>query len=120
MFTALGITSHPLTDKVIEKILSDAREIIVQEKEALANGKDLDELNIDKSLLLRPLPAIVDETERTSESRISTSSDQISSQTAKLAKVVVQAKGINSIQKAIKTYKEGRKDGTGSRACTIL
>ena len=119
MFTALGITSHPLTDKVIDKILSDAQVIIAQEKEALANGKDLDELNIDKSLLLRPLPAM-DETERTSESRISASSDYNSSQNAKLAKVVVQAKGINSIQKAIKTYKDGKNDGTGSRACTIL
>ena len=120
VFTALGITSHPLTEKVIDKILTDAQEIIAQEVEALANGKDLDELNIDKSLLLRPLPQIIDETENTSESQHSASSDFNSSQNAKLAKVVVQAKGINSIQKAIKTYKEGKPNGTGSRACSIL
>ena len=113
VFGALTILSHPMTDKVINKILSDAKEIIAQEKEILANGKDLDELQIDKSLLLRPLPQIEDETESSPEPK-----------SARLASVVMQAKGVNSVQKAVKTYKEQRPDssasGTKSKACLIL
>lgn len=114
-FSALRILSHPMTDSVINKILADAKEIIMQEKEVLASGRDLDELQIDKSLLLRPLPQ---------ESRDPDGGSAGSSTlNARMANVVIQAKGVNSVQRAISTYKEGRASsasGSQSKACNIL
>ena len=113
-FGALMITSHPMTDKVINKILSDAQEIIAQEKEALARGKDLDELQIDKSLLLRPLPKVENDAESVEERQNKLA----------MASVVMQAKGVNSVHKAVKTYKEQQSgsfdNDAKSKACTIL
>ncbi|XP_045196072.2 uncharacterized protein LOC123551303 [Mercenaria mercenaria] len=114
-FSAVHITKHPISDELVDKLLSEAEEIYEREQEFLqANkNKDIDDFELDRSALLKPLPQQTDKNSGESDKHVDKSEP-------KLRNVVMKAKGIDSVQKAVKNYRDNQQMGHHSKACVIL
>ena len=108
-FSAVRITSHPITADLVNDLLLEAQDIYKREREFLDTGKDIDEFGIDSSTLLKPLPKEVSET-----------ADRNNSSDPRLHSVVMKTKGVSSVQKAVQNYRERQSEDNQSKACVIL
>lgn len=115
-FSAVHITEHPITEELVNKLLSEAKEIFEREQEFLRTNKDkdVDDFEIESSDLLKPLPQ---STDKHSEGKTDNQSEKSE---PKLRNVVMKAKGLDSVQKAVKNFRENQESGTQSKACVIL
>lgn len=96
----------------MDKLLGEASDIYKKEQEHLASGKDIDDFEIDKQSLLKPLPKSADAAE--------TNGNAGPMEDPKLHNVVMKAKGLNNVQKAVQNYREKQAAGNHSKACVIL
>ena len=113
-FSAVHITKHPISDDLVEKLLSEAEEIYEREQEFLRTNKnkDIDDFEIDRSALLKPLPQQTDPDKDPDK--------HVDKNDPKLRNVVMKAKGIDSFQKAVKNFRDTHQAGNHSKACVIL
>ena len=114
--TALKINNHPFTDEIIDNVLKEAQEIYETEQAFVKSGRDLDEFEIDKSKLLQTMPDLELKFSRNESEQTNDQSQP------RIMGVISQARHVNTIQKAIRNYKEKSADMVGgrSKACVIL
>lgn len=93
----------------MNELLQEAQDVYQREQDFLATGKDLDEFDIDSSMLLKPLPK-----------QAGDGLEMNGSKDPKLHSVVLKTKGVKSVQKAMHNYREKYGDGNQSKACVIL
>ena len=105
----MRITSHPISQEIEDKLINEALEIYEREQAFIAMGKDLDDFEIDKSRLLKPLET--NESDNESISGDSRKGDR-------MYNVVRKAKGLKNVKDSIQSYKA--KNGQQSKACVIL
>ncbi|KAH3739061.1 uncharacterized protein LOC127851769 [Dreissena polymorpha] len=111
-FSAIRITEHPLTDAYMESLITETKEVHAKELELIAAGKDIDELNIKKTDLMKYLPEEIVEKDRLKNLERPAN--------AKMSDVVMKAKGLDNFQKAVKGFRDIKDKGQGSKACVIL
>lgn len=56
------INNHPITKEITETLISEAKEIIGKEQILISEGRDIDELRVDKADLYKPLVETVAKT----------------------------------------------------------
>jgi hypothetical protein len=115
-FSAVHITEHPISDELVENLLSEAEDIYEREQEFLRTNKnkDIDDFDIDRSALLKPLPQ---QTDKNSDGETDKHTEKNEPQ---LRNVVMKAKGVDSVQKAVKNYRNNRQTDNQSKGCVIL
>lgn len=110
-FSALRINSHPFTEEMVDTLVSEAYELFEKEQTFLeTTGKDIDDFDIDKESLLKPIQS-------PSSDATGNGSD---SGDPKLHNVVMKAKGMNYVKKAVQNYRENYTGDNQSKACVIL
>ena len=131
-FGATIINEHPITEGDVQILVSDAKSMIAEENEAIAQGRDPHDLHFDTSRLFRPLPGASrsDDQDSSWKTRVK---DKRVSQTAKtnrMTRVVMDSveadlkgKKKNSTKNAKKSQQKSVTTEGGqnqSRSCVVL
>ncbi|KAL4232460.1 hypothetical protein ACF0H5_007153 [Mactra antiquata] len=113
-FSAVNIVEHPITEDLVDILISEAKQIYTREQEFLRNNphKDIDDFEVKSSDLLKPLP------QKSSPQPENLTTNGESTSSPKLHNVVMKAKGVDSVHRAVKQYRENTDNK--SKACVIL
>lgn len=109
-FSAVRIISHPISEDIAVRLLSEAQNLYKQEQEHLKLGKELDDFVFDRSDLLKSLPD--DNIWNLNENGNIILSDGLT-----LHNVVINPKGLEHVQNVVKTCRDS---SNHSKACVIL
>ena len=130
-FGATIINEHPITEGDVHILVSDAKSMIAEENEAIAQGHDPHDLNFDTSRLFRPLPGAgrSDDNDSSWKARVKDKRVGQTAKTNKMMRVVMEvdadSKGSNkgAAKKSRKSQEKSLSsvgDQNQSRSCVIL
>ncbi|XP_076467081.1 uncharacterized protein LOC143298198 [Babylonia areolata] len=129
-FGATIITEHPISEEDVRILVEDAKKMIAEEDEAVAQGKDPHDLQFDGARLFRPLPSAgKPDGDSGSQSKVKDTRVSQTVKTNKMASVVVdlmQNRNGKTNKWKVKPSKvslapsDAPSDQTKSRSCAVL
>ena len=125
-FSATIIKEHPITQQDVKILVEDAKRMIAEENEAIAEGRDPHDLCFDNARLFRPLPSAVEKDSNSSSwAKVKDTRVDRTAKTNKMASVVVDlvqnSKGKKKLHFHGNNSAVSTQDGhTKSKSCEIL